>query len=232
MTSGCRVDNRYRNLPGVPVGDVLAAFQFTHLEAFLNAGKIVFVPVGYENGLSVGAFDQILQRIQLPFMEEHCVSVRGVDRSVCELAQLAGQGSGVYGIDLHAVQLGDHLALHFLVYLVFGAVELNWDCVHNTLWHLEVICASHGDGDVSDAAVDLTFCARTGSVGEHLHAVAPIGFKELLPVVCDEPPEALAHIKNTELRPEIHQTVAGGSAGESNHAPNTGTCFHQAFEPF
>ena len=44
-------------------------------------------------------------------------------------------------------------------------------------------------------------------------------------------PQPPAHIQQTELRPQVHQAVAGGCAGQAHHARHPGPHPHQRPEP-
>ena len=45
MTGRGRVDDCYRYLSGIPVGDVLTGFYFSHIKAFLDTREVVLEPV-------------------------------------------------------------------------------------------------------------------------------------------------------------------------------------------
>ena len=89
----------------------------------------------------------------------------------------------------------------------------------------------HGDGDVGDGIVDLFL--RTGQrlVAEHHLSVALVRPEEGVAVMGDEPAEPLAHIKDAELRPQIHKTVAAWRAGQAHDALDAGTDFQKSSEP-
>ena len=50
-------------------------------------------------------------------------------------------------------------------------------------------------------------------------------------VLDDEPTQALTHIQDTELCPQIHQTVGGGRAGQSNNAADSGSDLQDGLKP-
>ena len=88
----------------------------------------------------------------------------------------------------------------------------------NAFRHIQMVDGFHGDGDVGDGIVDLFL--RTGQrlVAEHHLSVALVRAEEGVAVMCDEPTEPLAHIEDAKLRPQIHQAVRSGSAGQSDDA--------------
>ena len=69
MTGRGRVDDCDRYLSGIPVGDVLTVFYFSHIEAFLDTGEVVLEPVSHKDRFAVCRFDDIFQSIQLSIME-------------------------------------------------------------------------------------------------------------------------------------------------------------------
>jgi len=71
-----------------------------------------------------------------------------------------------------------------------------------------------------------------GLVGEHHLTVALIRLEVPSAVVGDVSSQPLAHVQEPELRPEVHQTVAGGCASQPHDALDAGTDFQQGAEPF
>ena len=230
MARGSRVDYSDRDLSGIPVGDVLAAFQFPNLEAFFDPGQIVLEPVSHQHRLAVRAFDQVFQGIKFPVVKAQHVLVLGVNRSVCQLAQLAGQGGCVGGVHLNTLKLKDELLHHGFVIVVLAFAKGYRHGVHHALRQLKVVRASHGDRYIPNATVDLSLCARLRSVREHLHAIASVGCEERIPEVCNVASEAFTHVQQPELCPQIHQTVAGRRAGQADEAFDLRSHFEEAFE--
>ena len=68
-----------------------------------------------------------------------------------------------------------------------------------------------------------------GLVGEHHLTVALIRLEVPSAVVGDVSSQ---HVQEPELRPEVHQTVAGGCASQPHDALDAGTDFQQGAEPF
>ena len=75
MTGRGRVDDCDRYLSGIPVGDVLTGFYFSHIEAFLDTGEVVLEPVSHKDRFAICRFDDIFQSIQLPIMELDDIAV-------------------------------------------------------------------------------------------------------------------------------------------------------------
>ena len=65
----------------------------------------------------------------------------------------------------------------------------------------------HGDTDVTDQFIDLVFSTFSGSVGVHHFTIALIRNEEAFSVVCDESSEALSHVQQIDLWPQIDQTI-------------------------
>ena len=129
MPGGCGVDAGHGNPPAVPVGDVRARADLPHREALLNTLEVVPEPVGHQHRLAVGGFDDVLQRIQLPLVEEQAAVIGVVDPAVRQLAQLAGQGCCVDRIDLRAVQGHYQLTLQGVVGLALRRGQLHGHAV-------------------------------------------------------------------------------------------------------
>ena len=112
------------------------------------AGKVMLEPVGHQNRLAVCCFDDILQSIQLAVMDLDNLTAVIVDRTVCYLGQLAGEGCCVGGGDF-AVTQGQHQFLfQFLVMLPLLIGKLNRVLAVDQLRHLQVVSRFHGNGDV------------------------------------------------------------------------------------
>ena len=110
----------HRNPSAVPVGDVCAGTDLPHIESLLNALQIVLEPVGHQDRPAVCAFDQVLQRVQLPLVEEQAVVLSVIDAAIGQLAQLPGQRRRAHRVDLRAPQ-GNH---QFMLQLFVGAAFL------------------------------------------------------------------------------------------------------------
>ena len=63
MTGGGWVDDSHRDFPLVPVGNVLGGLDFPDGKPGADALQIVLEPVGHQDGLSVGGFDEVLQSV-------------------------------------------------------------------------------------------------------------------------------------------------------------------------
>ena len=66
MARRSRMDDCDRDFAAVPVGDILAGFDFPNIEALLDSLKVMLEPVGYQQRFAVRGLDDIFQCVQLP----------------------------------------------------------------------------------------------------------------------------------------------------------------------
>ena len=59
------MDDGHRDFATVPVGDVLAGFQFPNIKALFDTLQVVPEPIGHQYRLAVGGFD-----VLMPHMEQ------------------------------------------------------------------------------------------------------------------------------------------------------------------
>ena len=85
MTGRSRVDDYDRYLSGIPVGDVLAGFYFSHIKAFLDTREVMLESVSRKDRFFVCGFDDILQSIQLSVMKLDGVAGIGINGTVGKL---------------------------------------------------------------------------------------------------------------------------------------------------
>ena len=111
VACGGRMYDCHRNPSRIPVVDVAARLDLPDVEALLHAGEVVAEPVGHQQGLPVRGLDDVLQSVQLPVVELDGVTGVRVDGSVCQLAELPGEGGRVCGGDLAVRELQDELLL-------------------------------------------------------------------------------------------------------------------------
>lgn len=76
------MDDGHRDFAAVPVGDVLAGLQLPDIKALFDALQVVPEPVGHQNRLAVGGFNDILQSVQFPVVELYRVAGVGIDGTV------------------------------------------------------------------------------------------------------------------------------------------------------
>ena len=69
------MDDGHRDFAAVPVGDVLAGLQLPDIKALFDALQVVPEPVGHQNRLAVGGFNDILQSVQFPVVELYRVRI-------------------------------------------------------------------------------------------------------------------------------------------------------------
>ena len=85
MTGRGRMDDCDRYLSGIPVGDVLTGFYFSHIKAFLDTGEVVLEPVSHKDRFAVCGFDDIFQSIQFSVMKLNGVTGIRINSSVGKL---------------------------------------------------------------------------------------------------------------------------------------------------
>ena len=93
-------------------------------------------PVGHQNRLAVGGFDNVLQGIQLAVMDLDDLTAVIVDCTVCHLGQLAREGRCVGGGDFAVTQGQHQFTLQFIVMLPLLIGKLNRVLAVDQLRHL------------------------------------------------------------------------------------------------
>ena len=114
------VDDCYRNLSRIPVSNIAACLDLPDRKAVLDAGQLVTEPVGHKKWFFIGGFDDILQSVQLPVMKLDDFAGIGIDRTVCQLGELSGEGCCIGGSNFSARQLQDQLLLQIFVAVSLG----------------------------------------------------------------------------------------------------------------
>ena len=227
------MNQRHRDVSGVPVGDVFACPDFPCLrETLLNAVQVMLEPVRYQQWFSIGSFNQILQCVQLLVVNLYDGMVLSVGCSIGHLTQFSGQGGGVHRVNLLTFYLHDQVSLHSVVDFTFPVIHSNNHPVFNPLRHLQVIRCPHGNRHVTNAPVDFLFRTRPGCVGEDLLLVPFVREEEGITVMCNKSSQPFAQIQNPELCPQIHQAVAAGRSCQTDDALHVRPHFQQTFESF
>ena len=167
----------------------------------------MLIPVGDQHGLAVRAFNKVFQGVEFAVVDMMAVFILVIDRAVCHLEQLAGKHRRICRIDLRALYLCDHILLESVIYVLFLLVHIHGDSVYDAFRQLEVIAGLHGDGDVRYLLIDLLLHAGKRLIAEHDLAVALIRGEIGVPVMRDVPSEPFSEIEQTELRPQIYETV-------------------------
>ena len=188
-------------------------------------------PVGHQDGLAIGGFDEVLQSVQLPVVEWENLFVLPIHRAVGHLRELVRQSRRVPGVHLFTTQGEHQLRAHGVVCfpLLFGEGDL--DLVHHAFRHIQIVASPHGDGDVGDFFIDGILGSGEGLVGEHHLSVSLIRLKVGGAVMGNKPPQALAHIQNAKFRPQVHQPIGGRRAGQPHDALDAGPHLQQSAEP-
>ena len=138
MAGGRRVDDRHRDLALVPIGDVPAGLDLPDDEPLLDALKVVLEPVGHQDGLAVGGFDEVLQGIQLAVVQTEHPFVLPVHRAIGHLGELVRQSRRVPGVHLFTVQGEHQLRPHGVIGLPFLFGEVDLDLVDHAFRHIVI----------------------------------------------------------------------------------------------
>ena len=177
----------------------------------------MFEPIGHQHRFPVGSFDQILQGVQLPVVNPDLLLVVIVDRTVCHLQELAGEGGCVCDRDFLLRKLQYQRCPKLLVPFAFIIGQIHHAVVHNELRHLQVIGCLHGNGDIRDLLVDRL--VRTGQelVGVDDLAVPLVRGEVVVAVHPDKATESLTHVQNLEFCPQVHEAVRGRGTGQPDN---------------
>ena len=94
-----------------------------------------------------------------------------------------------------------------------------------------MVGGSHRQRHVTNRRIDLILSTHAWLIGEDLHPITLIRREPALAITGNETAQTLAAVKQTELRPYIHQPVRRGRAGQPDPALHKGPHFHQRREP-
>ena len=191
----------------------------------------MLVPVSHKQGLSVHAFDDVLQGIQLLVMDMFHIPVIRIDRPVCHLGELAGQHSGICRRHLALVKLRCQILAHLIINSSFRLLHIHPVLAAYKFRHFEVVGGFHGNGDIGDLVIDPLLRSRQRLIGIHHLTIHPIWPEIVLAVLGDKPPQSLSHIQHLELGEQIHQAVPGRGTCKADNALCFGAYLHQRFEP-
>ena len=201
------------------------------VEALADALEVVPVPVGHQQRLAGGRFDQVFQRVELALVEAEYLFVLPIHRAARQLQQLPRQRRGIGRVHLAAVQLQHQLPLQRVVQLLLLCTQTHLHAAADQFRHPQVVGGLHGHADVADAPIDLRLRAGARLVGKHLLGAALVGKEILLAEVGDEAPEALAHIEQIDLRPQVDERVRRGRSRKADDPPAQGAYLLQRPEP-
>ena len=204
---------------------------FPHPQPILDAVKVVLVPVGHQQGLSIHALDDVLQGVQFLVVDIFHIPVIRIDRPICHLAEFSGQHSGICRRHLALVKLCRQIFAHLIVNGSFWLIHIHPVLAVYEFRHLEVVGGFHGDGNIGDLVIDPFLCSRQRLIGIHHLTVHPIRPKIVLAVLGDKPPQSLSHIQHLKLGEQVHQPVPGRGTRKANDALCPGAHLHQRFEP-
>ena len=226
VTCGRRLYQGDRDFALVPVGDVGIGLDLPAVEPLHNAVTLMFVPVSNQHRFAVLRFDQIFQCVQLVRMYPHHAVAVGIDRTAGKLCQLTAQDTRIccrYGI---AGEIQTHFLFHVFVDRRRRFIQLHGIGGHHQLRHFQVVGGFHGNADVGNLAVYLFLCTRSGRIGKAVPVRGEVG----IAVLPDSLAEAFSFVKQPELRPQIHETVAAGRTGQPDDAFHKGADIPQRLE--
>ena len=191
----------------------------------------MLVPVSHQQGLSVHAFGDVLQGVQLLVMDMFHIPVIRIDRPVCHLTEFPGQYSGICRRHLALIKLCRQILAHLIINSLFRLLHVHPVLAVYKFRHLEVVGGFHGNGDIGDLVIDPLLRSRQRLIGIHHLTVHPIRPEIVLAVLGDKPPQSLPHIQHLELGEQVHQPVPGRGTRKADDSLCPGTHLHQRFEP-
>ena len=226
------MDDCYRDFAVVPVLDILTGLQLPDSKALFDALQVVLKPVGHQHRFFIGGFNQILQSVQLAVMELHHIAGIGINGTIGQLHQFPGERGGIGSSDffIRKVQYQFCFQLLVAVFLIFGKLHLILG--RDQLRHLQVIGTFHGNRNIRNLSVDGFLCIGQRFVGVDDLPVALVRHEVVVSVLRDKPAKALAHIQQSELCPEVHETVGAWCTSEADDAFDFRSDLQQCLEAF
>ena len=198
-----------------------------------DALPVMLEPVRHQHRLAVGGFDQVFQCLQLVVMQNPRFAVFVIDCAIAHLQQFSSQRCSIGSIYIPILQGDQEVLLEHIVELALLGVHLDFVPCRDAVRHIQVVQSLHGDGDVRNTLVDQLLGSLFWLVLEH-HAAGWIHGRSLeigFTVASDELTQTLSSIQNSDLRPEIHKTIGGRCAGQSDPPLHIRTDFSQELEP-
>ena len=193
---------------------------------------VMLEPVSYQHRLSVGRLDQVFESFQLVVMDDSCLAVLVIDRAIAHLQQLPCQGCSISSVYVTVFQRDQKILPKHIVEFPFLRIHLDFAPCRYTIRHIEIVQSLHGNRDVRDPLVDHLLCSLSGYILEHdaclrIHRPSlKVGF----PVAADKFSKALPAIQNPNLCPQIHETIRGWCAGQSDPPLHKWPHFSQKLE--
>ena len=225
------MDDRHRDLSGVPVGDVTGRLQFPDIKPLADPFQVMPEPVANHDRFPVSAFQQVFQGIQLFVVDLMDGMLRVVDRAVCHLQQFIGQGRRVHRVDFFLTDGKYHILFQAVIQFLFPFRQLHLHLVTDAGRHLQIILRLHGDCDIGDGVVNLFLRAGPWLIGEHYLRVPLVRREIPVTVASDVPSQPLSHIKDAVFRKKVHQPVAGRRPCQADDPFHIRTHLQQAPEP-
>ena len=120
--------------------------------------------------------------------------------------------------------------LQVIVPLALLIGEVDGIFAADQLRHFQKVSRAHGNGDVGYFVVNALFRSGQRLVTKDDLPVALVRLEIFETVVADEPSKPSAHVQQPELRPQVHEAVAAGCAGQPDDALDRRTHLHQCPE--
>jgi len=194
----------------IPVGNVCIGLDLSALETLHDAVPFMLVPVCDQNRFAVLCFDQIFQCVQLVGMYPHHVAAIGINRTAGKLCQLSTQDTCICCCNGISHEVQTHILFHIFVNCCSLLIKFHSIRCRYQLRHGQVVGGFHGDADISDFAVYFLFRALSRCVSE----AVPVRCKISITILSDTLAETFTLVQQTELCPQIHESVAAWCSGQ------------------
>ena len=231
------MDQGYRDFAVVPSADTVGFVQLGKrdmaiMQPFHDPLQIMLIPIGHQKRLAVCRLDNVLQSVQLLLVNGDRIPGIVVNGTIGHLGELAGEGCSISSGYFTIGQVQNELFFHLVVGVLLIGTEIDLVFAGYEFRHLQVVRGFHRNGDIRDFPVYGLLGTGFRTVAVNDLAVHGDRHEILLPIIGNEPTEAFSHVDDLELCPQIHQSVAGWSAGEPNDTLDSGPYLHQSLEAF
>ena len=229
MTCGRRLYQCDWYFACIPVGNVCIGLDLSALETLHDAVPFMLVPVCDQNRFAVLRFDQIFQCVQLAVVDAnglaavivnctvrhlgmypHHVAAIGINRTAGKLCQLSTQDTCICCCNGIPHEVQTHILFHIFVNCRSLLIKFHSIRCRYQLRHGQVVDGFHGDADISDFAVYFLFRTLSRCVSE----AVPVRCKISITILSDTLAETFTLVQQTELRPQIHESVAAWCSGQ------------------
>ena len=130
MSSRSWVDQGYWDFAVVPSADTVGFVQLGKrdtpiMQPFHDPLQIMLVPIGHQKRLTVCRLDDVLQSIQLLFMNGDRIPGIVVNGTIGHLGELAGEGCGIGSRYFAFGQVQNELFFHLVVGILLIGAEID-----------------------------------------------------------------------------------------------------------